>query len=71
MAQIGDDDGKLKQVYNFKVFRIYSRFSGDRFQKYSADLAEALLNESKRVGTILTGGRWYRQKIIDRRTWHG
>ena len=57
MTQIGDDDGKLKQVYNFKVFRIHSRFSGDRFQKYSLGLisAEALLNESKRVGTILTG----------------
>jgi hypothetical protein len=48
---------KKQHEYKFKVYRVYNRFSGDRFQKYSLGLIseEALLNESVKVPKTLKG----------------
>ena len=44
-------------VYAFKVFRVFDRFSGDRVQVYKLGLIskEALINETVRIPTLLTG----------------
>ena len=57
IAMMGEDDGEYEEDYEFKVFRIHSRYMGERFQKYSLGLIskEALINETQKVTTILTG----------------
>ena len=44
-------------VYNFKVFRVFDRFSTDRVQAYKLGLIskEALINETIRLPKLLTG----------------
>lgn len=44
-------------VYNFKVFRVFDRFSADRVQVYKLGLIskEALINETVRIPKLLTG----------------
>ena len=57
IATMGEDDGEYEEEYEFKVFRIHSRYMAERFQKYSLGLIskEALINETQKVTTILTG----------------
>ena len=57
IAMMGEDDGEYEEEYEFKVFRIHSRYMAERFQKYSLGLIskEALINETQKVTTILTG----------------
>ena len=56
--------GDSEYVYNFKVFKIYSRFSTDRMQTYKLGLIshEALLNETTKVGKQLKG---YPHEIVE------
>lgn len=46
-----------KHSYEFRVYKIYNRFTADRFQKYTLGLMslEALLNEGIRVPKTLSG----------------
>jgi len=57
IAMMGEDDGEYEEEYEFKVFRIHSRYMAERFQKYSLGLIskEALINETQKPTTILTG----------------
>ena len=57
VTMLGEDEEGYEEEYNFKVFRIHSRYMGERFQKYSLGLIskEALINETQKVTTILTG----------------
>ena len=43
--------------YSFKVYKVYNRFSSERFQRYSLGLIsrEALLNETEKVPLTLAG----------------
>ena len=51
------DIGEQEVEYEFKVYKIYNRYMGDRFQRYSLGLIskEALINETVKVPRSLTG----------------
>jgi hypothetical protein len=51
----GQDEEEI--VYNFKVFRVFDRFSADRVQVYKLGMIskEALINETIRLPKLLTG----------------
>ena len=38
VTMLGEDEEGYEEEYNFKVFRIHSRYMGERFQKYSLGL---------------------------------
>jgi hypothetical protein len=51
------DSFDKKHRYEFRVYKIYNRFTADRFQKYTLGLMslEALLNEGIRIPKTLSG----------------
>lgn len=51
----GQDEEEI--VYNFKVYRVFDRFSADRVQVYKLGMIskEALINETIRLPKLLTG----------------
>ena len=51
------DVGEQEIEYEFKVYKIYNRYMGDRFQRYSLGLIsrEALINETVKVPRSLAG----------------
>jgi len=51
------DSFNKKHSYEFRVYKIYNRFTADRFQKYTLGLVslEALLNEGIRIPKTLSG----------------